>query len=305
MGRAHAGQALGLEPSLGRGRLCPVVVGSQPADPLLDRVLPCGWTQKQFGPHEGPPGQGRDAVTGAGSLYCGPPVTDVQGLGCPDRPAFVPGFPLLRASTPSSHPAVGLPSQGRGRQSWDPCPPVAGRGRETRACPAYHPSKANVVSPLSQPPGPWQRAVGISLAAVRLAVSQRASPGLPPAAGGGRAHPLCVPASPGGRLLVGVCGPLSGPPLPGHWSREQCRESGGRPQGLGWALATGGPRAEAGWARMAWAWQLREHWPQTNCPAGSERFRARLRSHSTAVCTGVTEGVSPEFRISRPAPPSL
>lgn len=198
----------------------------------------------------------------------------------------------------SSHPAVGLPSQGRGRHSWGPRPPVAGRGRETGACPAYHPSKANVVSPLSQPPGPWQRAVGISLAAVHLAVSQRASPGLPPAAGGGRAHPLCVPASPGGRLLVGVCGPLSGPPLPGHWSRE----SGVRPQGLGWALATGGPRAEVGWARMAWARRLGEHWPQTNCPAGSERFRARLRSHSTAVCTGVTEGVSPAFRISRPAP---
>lgn len=57
--------------------------------------------------------------------------------------------------------------------------------------------------------------------------------------------------------------------------------------GLG--TGKGGPRAGAGWTRMAGDWRLREHWPQTNPPAGSERLNDLLRSHSTAVCRGMTK----------------
>lgn len=111
---------------------------------------------------------------------------------------------------------------------------MVGRGKETRARPAHHPTQAKVVSPLNQPLGPWQRAVGISLATIRLAVPPRAGPDLPTATGGGRVHPQSVTLSPGRQALVEVCGTLRGLPRASHRSLAQWHEPGGLPQGLGW-----------------------------------------------------------------------
>lgn len=129
---------------------------------------------------------------------------------CPATPAFVP-----RASSPESIHTQPPPRHGlaQARHSWGPCPPSPcgeGQGHQSPPCPLPHPGQGGASPGL--PPGPWQRAVRISLATVCLAVTKRAGPDLPGAFGGGRAHPQSVTMSPGRRALVEVCGPLPGPP---------------------------------------------------------------------------------------------
>lgn len=136
MGRAHAGQALGLEPSLGRGRLCPVVVGSQPADPLLDRVLPCGWTQKQFGPHEGPPGQG---CHGSRITVLWTPCHRCPGTGVPRQASLCP-----RVSSPESvhtqlPPRGGPAIPGPGQAKLGPLSSRGGKGQGNQSLPCLPP----------------------------------------------------------------------------------------------------------------------------------------------------------------------
>lgn len=77
-------------------------------------------------------------------------------------------------------------------------------------------------------------------------------------------HPQSVTLSPGRQALVEVCGTLRG--LPRARPPVSGAVTGARRAASGAGLVTGRPGAKVGRARMAWDWQLREHWPKPTLP---------------------------------------